>query len=86
MYDFVQFVVGLQQSLWSKTCSRLAYYVNRFAYDPFCQRLFRRCNQYKYFVLPLPYKIGTKSVAKRVLVFIPTNSGDPRRVATHSPG
>lgn len=26
------------------------------------------------------------SVANRVLVFIPTNSGEPRRDATHSPG
>lgn len=30
--------------------------------------------------------MGMWSVAKRVLVFIPTKSGDPRRVATHSSG
>lgn len=36
--------------------------------------------------LPLLYRIGTWSVARRVLAFIPTSRGLPRRVATHSPG
>lgn len=36
--------------------------------------------------LPFPYKIGIWSVAKRVFVLIPTNNGEPRRVATHSFG
>lgn len=35
---------------------------------------------------PLPYKIGIWSVAKRVFVLMPTKSGEPRRVATHSSG
>lgn len=36
--------------------------------------------------LPFPYKMGMWSVASRVLVLMPTRSGEPRRVATHSPG
>ena len=37
-------------------------------------------------VLPLLYRTGMWSVANRDLDLIPTNSGLPRRVATHSPG
>lgn len=36
--------------------------------------------------LPFPYKMGIWSVAKRVFVLMPTRRGEPRRVATHSPG
>lgn len=36
--------------------------------------------------LPFPYRIGTWSVASLVFVLIPTRSGEPRLVATHSPG
>lgn len=37
-------------------------------------------------ISPLPYKMGIWSVAKRVFVLMPTNSGEPRRDATHSSG
>lgn len=40
----------------------------------------------KFSFLPLPYKMGMWSLAKRVLVLMPTNKGEPRREATHSPG
>ena len=36
--------------------------------------------------VPLLYRTGMWSVARRALALMPTSNGLPRRVATHSPG